>query len=58
MAFRINQMKCTGCGDCYYECPNEAIKNMDEVYSIDENCCIGCGECLTICKDDAIEKIL
>ena len=54
MANVIIQEKCDGCGDCYYECPVRAIKNMDEVFSIEENFCTGCGVCLSVCPCDAI----
>ncbi|MFP3866850.1 MAG: DUF362 domain-containing protein [Desulfobacteraceae bacterium] len=54
---RINQEKCTGCGDCVAHCAQEAIKiNLEtEKAEIDPKKCVGCAECILICPYGNIE---
>ncbi len=48
---KISGSKCIKCGNCFRNCPNDAI-----YYSIiiDEKKCIGCGSCLKKCPTGAI----
>ena len=62
MARKITD-ECISCGACEAECPNEAISQGDEHYTIDAAKCDECanrGEvaCVTICPvaDSAIVK--
>jgi len=55
---RINQEKCTGCEQCYIDCPYEAI-TMGEVEGekkaiLNEGKCAGCGICVGSCSVQAI----
>jgi quinol-cytochrome oxidoreductase complex cytochrome b subunit/coenzyme F420-reducing hydrogenase delta subunit len=55
---RINQEKCTGCEQCYIDCPYEAI-TMREVEGekkavLNEGKCAGCGICVGSCSVQAI----
>ncbi len=47
--------KCTGCGVCRRNCPQEAISGeKKEVHVIDQSKCIKCGLCADLCRFDAI----
>ncbi len=52
---RIEVTKCTGCGQCVFWCPENAISMNGNVAVINEKICIGCGECLTVCHFDAVK---
>ena len=40
---KINESKCIKCGNCFRNCPNDAIYSS---IIIDEKKCIGCGNCI------------
>lgn len=46
----INNKKCYRCGKCANICPEAAITQKGENYSILSEKCIGCGKCEQICK--------
>ena len=48
---KINESKCIKCGNCFRNCPNDAIYSS---IIIDEKKCIGCGNCIKKCPTDAI----
>lgn len=48
---KINDSKCIKCGNCFRNCPNDAIFSS---IIIDEKKCIGCGSCLKKCPTGAI----
>ncbi len=48
---KINESKCIKCGNCFRNCPNEAIYSS---IIIDEKKCIGCGNCIKKCPTGAI----
>lgn len=48
---KINASKCIKCGNCFRNCPNDAIYSS---IIIDEKKCIGCGSCLKKCPTGAI----
>jgi uncharacterized Fe-S center protein len=50
----ISRKRCTGCGTCVDNCPEDAITLNDGKAVIDSKICIGCGECLTVCRFDAV----
>ena len=49
---------CVNCGACYYECPEGAISEGDEIYIIDPKKCTDCGTCVNevYCPAWAIRK--
>jgi len=52
----IDKCKCTGCGICVYECPNNALKIVSDIAEhIDPENCNGCGECENVCPNEAIK---
>ena len=57
---KIDQNKCTSCGECEKACRFSAIKtikkNGQKRYEIDELACEGCGVCELVCKDNAIKS--
>jgi NAD-dependent dihydropyrimidine dehydrogenase PreA subunit len=55
MAHKINE-SCLACGSCVPECPVEAIKEGDPIYTIDAATCTDCGSCVEACPADAIES--
>lgn len=48
---KINESKCIKCGNCFRNCPNDAIYSS---IIIDEKKCIGCGNCIKKCPSGAI----
>ena len=48
---KINESKCIKCGNCFRNCPNDAIYSS---IIIDEKKCIGCGNCIKKCPTGAI----
>ncbi|MCZ7582370.1 MAG: 4Fe-4S binding protein [Deltaproteobacteria bacterium] len=50
--------KCIACGNCWMECPEEAIA-IGDIYVVDPELCHGCSECAKVCPVDAciIEKV-
>ena len=48
---KIDEAKCTKCGACYENCPNDAINS---AIVIDEKKCIGCSVCMQKCSFGAI----
>jgi ferredoxin len=53
MAAKINEEKCTGCGDCVDICPMEAIK-MENGKAVISDECTECCACVSQCPNDAI----
>jgi len=55
--YSIDLNKCTGCGLCLKQCPQDAITGeKKKAYNIDPMKCIKCGACYDVCKFDAIIK--
>ena len=55
MIVRIDEAKCTGCGQCASACAEGAIRIVDgKARLISENYCDGLGACLGECPEDAI----
>lgn len=55
ITFTIDEEKCTGCGVCLRECPQQAISGeKKKPHTIDQSKCIKCGLCRDSCKFDAI----
>jgi uncharacterized Fe-S center protein len=48
---KVNEKKCTGCGDCVANCAQEAIGINPETEKavIDPTKCVGCAECILVC---------
>jgi ferredoxin len=63
MALIIDENKCARCGVCEPECPNEAISQTEDAYSINSKLCTECQEryveplCEAVCSNDAIHKM-
>jgi MinD superfamily P-loop ATPase len=60
MEVKIDQDKCTMCGECEKACRFSAIKEIKKNgkarYEVDELACEGCGVCELVCKDNAIKS--
>jgi heterodisulfide reductase subunit A len=52
----VNELVCTGCGQCVQVCPFNAISlNSDSgIATVDESLCRGCGTCAGTCRVSAI----
>ncbi len=61
MALLIND-ECVNCGVCEPECPNDAIREGDDIYIIDWAKCTECvghhdePQCIEVCPVDCIVK--
>ena len=57
ITFTINKDKCTGCGACVKQCPQDAITGeKKKPHIINQEKCIKCGACFDTCKFDAIKR--
>lgn len=57
ISYEINENKCTGCGACKRDCPEDAISGeKKKPHKIDCKKCIKCGICYETCKFNAISK--
>ena len=54
----INEITCTGCGECSKRCQINAIRHVwksEKVYAeVDQTFCLGCGVCASFCQQKAI----
>ena len=51
----IDPDKCTGCGVCVEDCPNEVLALKDDRSSVcDADECVECGVCVDNCPEEAI----
>jgi len=54
--YAILEDKCTGCGRCRRECPQQCISGESKKpHVIDASQCIRCGVCFDVCRFDAVE---
>lgn len=51
---KIEKSECTGCEECFDNCPAEAISMKDSVAVINAEECTECGECVDACPAEAI----
>jgi len=57
ITFTIDENKCTGCGMCIKQCPQDAISGeKKKPHKIDQDKCIKCGACYGTCKFNAIKR--
>ena len=55
ITYSINAEKCTGCGACVRQCPQDAITGeKKKPHTIDQGKCIKCGACYDACKFNAV----
>jgi NADH:ubiquinone oxidoreductase subunit F (NADH-binding)/(2Fe-2S) ferredoxin/Pyruvate/2-oxoacid:ferredoxin oxidoreductase delta subunit len=56
--YEISAEKCTGCGLCRKECPEEAIAGeRRKPHAIDQEKCVHCGACFGVCRASAVVKV-
>ena len=48
------EKKCTGCGKCINNCPNQALSVQDGKLICDKKLCTQCGNCQKACLNDAV----
>ena len=54
MAVRVDESKCSGCGDCVPVCAVEALRLEDSMVKLLEEECIDCGACIDECPTGAL----
>jgi NADH-quinone oxidoreductase subunit F len=55
ITYKIDEEKCTGCGVCKINCPEEAIiGELKKLHYINQDKCIKCGYCKDNCNFDSI----
>ncbi|MCQ2738820.1 MAG: 4Fe-4S binding protein [bacterium] len=54
---KINNSNCTLCGNCKNICPQNAIDNFNNNFSVNSIKCIGCKKCIDICPKNCINLI-
>ena len=54
MAVKIDDEKCTGCGDCTDSCPTEALKVEEGKVHLNADDCSDCGACVDVCPESAL----
>ena len=55
---KIDEAKCTGCGNCVEVCPSEVFEMKDEKSSVvrpEE--CVECETCVSECPEEAITLV-
>lgn len=53
--YNIDNLSCSGCGDCVRVCPNDAIYlDINGKARIDQSKCTRCGKCVTACPNSAV----
>ena len=53
----IRVESCKACGLCEEVCPDDAVREVEEVYAIDYEFCKGCGLCAYECPAKAIDMV-
>jgi len=51
----IDNLACTGCGECVQVCRFDAIHHLEGLYNVDPIACEGCAACDYCCPVDAID---
>ena len=54
---KIDEVKCTGCGECAIDCHEGAIQIINGKAVVDNGLCDGLGACLGSCPEDAISIV-
>ena len=55
---RVDQEKCTGCGECVDVCPVDVFElKEDKSFPVNPDECLVCKACETSCPENAIEAI-
>ena len=59
ISYRIEPELCIGCEKCNKNCPQNAIRQEDGTFAIDQSLCTRCGICFDVCppKARAVKKI-
>lgn len=52
---KIDEAKCTGCGECLDVCPTDVFEAREnEIFVADPGDCVGCESCVGACPEEAV----
>lgn len=54
MTVKVDEAKCTGCGDCVEVCPSEALKVEDGKVRVNNDECSDCAACVDTCPEGSL----
>ncbi len=54
MTVKVDEAKCTGCGDCTETCPSDALKVEGGKVQVNEAECSDCAACVDVCPESAL----
>ena len=54
---QIDPAACIGCGSCHQHCRFDAIRKLEDSYTVDLFSCEGCGVCQLVCPVKAISLV-
>jgi Fe-S-cluster-containing hydrogenase component 2 len=54
MTVKVDEAKCTGCGDCTETCPSDALKVESGKVKVDAGECSECAACVDVCPEGSL----
>ncbi|MBY9005108.1 MAG: 4Fe-4S binding protein, partial [Candidatus Lokiarchaeota archaeon] len=58
LEFKLDPVKCVGCGDCVEVCAFDAREIVEGKSTLNLDYCIGCGRCVDACPNGALSIVI